>query len=85
MALYDSFFARPTKRHAARGAMILYAPPKSSSTCIDPVRNWRACGRYCGHRSGWLAIMTKLVRNQGGVCQLALYKNDPTHVCFFSR
>ena len=33
---------------------------------------------------GWLAIMTKLVSNQAAFAHWH-YKNDPTHVCFFSR
>ncbi len=33
---------------------------------------------------GWLAIMTKLVRDREAFASWH-YKNDPTHVCFFSR
>lgn len=32
---------------------------------------------------GWLGIMTKLVRNRAAFASWH-YKNDPTHVCFFS-
>jgi len=32
---------------------------------------------------GWLGIMTKLVRNRAAFANWH-YKNDPTHVCFFS-
>lgn len=33
---------------------------------------------------GWLGIMTKLVRDRTAFASWH-YKNDPTHVCFFSR
>ncbi len=33
---------------------------------------------------GWLGIMTKLVRDPAAFASWH-YKNDPTHVCFFSR
>ena len=33
---------------------------------------------------GWLGIMTKLVRDQSAFASWH-YKNDPTHVCFFSE
>lgn len=33
---------------------------------------------------GWLGIMTKLVRDQASFASWH-YKNDPTHVCFFSE
>ena len=33
---------------------------------------------------GWLGIMTKLVRDSAAFASWH-YKNDPTHVCFFSR
>ena len=33
---------------------------------------------------GWLAIMTKLVRDQAAFASWH-YKNDPTHVCFYSE
>ena len=33
---------------------------------------------------GWLGIMTKLVRDRSAFKQWH-YKNDPTHVCFFSE
>jgi hypothetical protein len=35
-------------------------------------------------KGGWLAIMTKLVRNRAAFTSWH-YKNDPTHVCFFSQ
>ena len=33
---------------------------------------------------GWLAVMTKLVRDRQAFASWH-YKNDPTHLCFFSR
>jgi 2-polyprenyl-3-methyl-5-hydroxy-6-metoxy-1,4-benzoquinol methylase len=33
---------------------------------------------------GWLGVMTKLVRDREAFAGWH-YKNDPTHVCFFSR
>jgi hypothetical protein len=33
---------------------------------------------------GWLGIMTKLVRDRAAFATWH-YKNDPTHVCFFSQ
>ena len=33
---------------------------------------------------GWLGVMTKLVRDPEAFASWH-YKNDPTHVCFFSR
>lgn len=35
------------------------------------------------HPGGWLGIMTKLVRDRTAFASWH-YKNDPTHVCFFS-
>lgn len=36
------------------------------------------------HPGGWLGIMTRLVRDREAFAGWH-YKNDPTHVCFFSR
>ena len=38
----------------------------------------------CLKQGGWLGIMTKSVARQEEFSQW-YYKNDPTHVCFFSR
>jgi hypothetical protein len=81
VALFDSFFAPERdfldKRYdfitATEVVEHLYRPGEELS------RLWSLL-----HQDGWLAIMTKLVRDRSAFANWH-YKNDPTHVCFFSR
>jgi len=80
MALYDSFYrpdARPLHNHydficATEVVEHLHRPG------LELARLWNLL-----RPGGWLGIMTKLVRNQAAFANWH-YKNDPTHVCFFS-
>ncbi|HPQ94215.1 MAG: class I SAM-dependent methyltransferase [Thiothrix sp.] len=81
MQLYDPFFAPDRRVLAARYDFI---------TCTEvvehlytPAREWALLlqGLKPG---GWLGIMTKLVLDREAFVHWH-YKNDPTHVSFFSR
>jgi len=81
MSIYDCFYARDPAVFDRRYDFItatevvehLYAPGAE----LD--RLWR-----CLRSGGLLGIMTKRVRNYQAFTTWH-YKNDPTHVCFFSR
>lgn len=81
MAVYDSFFARDDAVLAVRYDFIcatevvehLHRPGAELERLWSLITD-----------GGWLAIMTKLVSDQAAFAHWH-YKNDPTHVCFFSR
>ena len=81
VALYDSFFVSDESVFSERYAFItatevvehLHQPG------AELARLWRML-----RPGGYLALMTKLVRDREAFAGWH-YKNDPTHVCFFSR
>jgi hypothetical protein len=81
VALYDSFFAPAAITLDAKYEFIcatevvehLYSPGQE----LD--RLWSLL-----NEGGWLGIMTKLVRDRNAFANWH-YKNDPTHVSFFSE
>ena len=75
----------------------IYAPQESVLknrydfiACSEVVEHFRMPGREFGNLwqllepGGWLGIMTKLVLDQQAFSRWH-YKNDPTHISFFSR
>jgi SAM-dependent methyltransferase len=81
MAIYDPFYAPDTSPLRETWDFIcatevvehLFAP----GCTLEML--WRQL-----RPGGWLGIMTKLMRDQQAFSAWH-YKNDPTHVCFFSR
>lgn len=81
VALYDSFFAKEEDALNARYDFIcatevvehLYRPGQELE------RLWSLL-----QPGGWLGVMTKLARDRPSF-EKWHYKNDPTHVCFFSE
>jgi SAM-dependent methyltransferase len=81
MAIYDPFYAPDTAPLGEVWDFIcatevvehLFAPGATLQLL------WRQL-----RPGGWLGVMTKLVRNREAFASWH-YKNDPTHVCFFSR
>lgn len=80
MALYDSFYASDTAPLAQQYDFIcatevvehLHHPGRELERLWSLLRP-----------GGWLGVMTKLVRDAEAFTNWH-YKNDPTHVCFFS-
>jgi 2-polyprenyl-3-methyl-5-hydroxy-6-metoxy-1,4-benzoquinol methylase len=81
VALYDSFFA--PDQAALQGRYDFICATEVVEHLHQPGREL-AClwSRLKG--DGWLGIMTKLVRDREAFARWH-YKNDPTHVCFFSE
>jgi len=81
MALYDIFYAPDRavleKRYAFITATEVVEHLSSPGEVLDEL--WRLL-----EPKGWLGIMTKLVRDREAFASWH-YKNDPTHICFFSR
>jgi 2-polyprenyl-3-methyl-5-hydroxy-6-metoxy-1,4-benzoquinol methylase len=81
MVLYDSFFAPD---------VTAFAKPCDFICATEVVEHLHHPGRELERLwallkpGGWLGIMTKLVRNQQAFGAWH-YKNDPTHVSFFSE
>ena len=81
VSLYDSFFAPDTAALAAEYDFI---------TATEVVEHLHEPGAVLAQlwrqlrRGGYLALMTKLVIDRDAFSRWH-YKNDPTHVCFFSR
>lgn len=81
MALYDSFYACDSGSLDRRYDFIC---------ATEVVEHLHNPGRELEHLwrllppGGWLGVMTKLVRDVDAFSTWH-YKNDPTHVCFFSR
>jgi hypothetical protein len=81
MALYDSFFA-------ADDSVLLHHYDFICAT--ELVEHLHQPGEELERLwslllpGGWLGIMTKLVTDRAAFARWH-YKNDPTHVCFFSR
>lgn len=81
VAVYDPFYAPDASVFADTYAFI------TASEVVEHLheprqeleRLWR-----CLEPNGWLGIMTKRVRDKAAFAQWH-YKNDPTHVCFFSE
>jgi hypothetical protein len=81
VALYDTFFAQEEDALNARYDFIcatevvehLHRPGQELE------RLWSLL-----QPGGWLGVMTKLARNRASF-EKWHYKNDPTHVCFFSE
>jgi SAM-dependent methyltransferase len=81
VALYDSFFAPDEAAMDARYDFIcatevvehLYRPGQELERLWSLLRP-----------GGWMGVMTKLVRDRAAFDRWH-YKNDPTHVCFFSE
>lgn len=81
VALYDSFYAPDTCVFERSYAFI------TASEVVEHLHHpYRELQRLwaCLSPAGWLGIMTKRVRNQEAFARWH-YKNDPTHVCFFSE
>ncbi|MFT4613669.1 MAG: SAM-dependent methyltransferase [Bacteroidia bacterium] len=81
VALYDSFFAPHedvlTQQYDFICATEVVEHLHQPGSELD--RLWRML-----RPGGWLGVMTKLVRDKTAFAHWH-YKNDPTHVCFFSR
>lgn len=81
MAVYDPFYAPDKRVLQTRYDFI---------TCSEVVEHLHHPGRELAalYRmlvpGGWLGVMTKLVIDRQAFARWH-YKNDPTHVCFFSR
>lgn len=81
VSLYDSFF------HPDPGAL---AGTYDFITATEVVEHLHQPGQELARLwsllrpGGWLAVMTKLVLDADAFARWH-YKNDPTHVCFFSR
>lgn len=81
MAVYDPFYApeRGPLRHSY-----------DFITCSEVVEHFRCPGREFAalwkmlEPNGWLGVMTKLVIDRQAFARWH-YKNDPTHIAFFSR
>ena len=80
VALYDSFF-QPDQRVLGRQYDFICATEVVEHLHrpgVELARLWSLL-----RPGGWLGIMTKLVRDAEAFANWH-YKNDPTHVCFFS-
>ena len=81
VALYDSFYAPVPDVFDGRYDFIC---------ATEVVEHLHAPGRELARLwsllepGGWLGVMTKLVRDRAAFSRWH-YKNDPTHVCFFSE
>jgi SAM-dependent methyltransferase len=81
MTLYDSFFAPDVAALDVSYDFIC---------ATEVVEHLHFPGQELAHLwsrlrpGGWMGIMTKLVRNRAAFDRWH-YKNDPTHVCFFSE
>lgn len=81
VALYDPFYAPGRAALSQRHDFIC---------ATEVVEHLRAPGKELAHLwsllhpGGWLAVMTKLVRDQTAFASWH-YIRDPTHICFFSR
>jgi 2-polyprenyl-3-methyl-5-hydroxy-6-metoxy-1,4-benzoquinol methylase len=81
VALYDSFFA--PDEAALEGCYDFICATEVAEHLHRPGRELaRLWSRL--KVGGWLGIMTKLVRDREAF-EKWHYKNDPTHVCFFSE
>ncbi|MFD2179164.1 class I SAM-dependent methyltransferase [Veronia pacifica] len=81
VALYDPFFA---PNDAVLKSVYDFV------TCTEAIEHFYCPGKEWGQLlrlvkpGGWLALMTKLVKDADAFSRWH-YKNDPTHVSFFSR
>ncbi len=81
MEIYDPYFA-PEESVLARTYDFVTASEVIEhfrKTRQDLLRIWD-----CVRPGGWLGMMTKLARDRAAFSRWH-YKDDPTHVCFFSR
>jgi len=81
VALHDSFFC-PSPRH-----LVLNYRFVTASEVVEHLHHPGAVLHRlwgCVDPGGWLAVMTKLVRDREAFRHWH-YIRDPTHVCFFSR
>ncbi|MEM9254873.1 MAG: class I SAM-dependent methyltransferase [Pseudomonadota bacterium] len=81
VALYDSFYWPELSVFGRRYDFI------SATEVVEHLHQpgWELARLWsCLRDGGWLAVMTKLVRNPRAFAGWH-YKNDRTHVCFFSR
>ena len=81
VALYDSFYL-PDKRPLNSRYDFICATEvveHLQRPGVELARLWSLL-----RPGGWLGIMTKLVRDQQAFASWH-YKNDPTHICFFSE
>ena len=81
VSLYDSFY-QPDEAALARRYDFICATEVVEHLHrpgAELARLWSLLGS-----GGWLGVMTKLVRDREAFASWH-YKNDPTHVCFFSR
>ena len=81
MSLYDPFYRPDTKPLESRYDFIC------ATEVVEHLhRPGEELERLWGmlHPGGYLGVMTKLVLDAGAFARWH-YKNDPTHVCFFSR
>jgi len=81
VALYDSFFAPQEQVFDASYDFIC------ATEVVEHLHYpGRELERLWSHLKpgGWLGVMTKLVRDRQAFATWH-YKNDPTHVCFFSK
>jgi hypothetical protein len=80
VAMYDKFYAPDQGVFAERYDFI--TATEVMEHLSDPRRELARLWD-CLHPGGWLGIMTKLALDQQAFARWH-YKNDPTHICFFS-
>lgn len=81
VALYDSFYLPDESVLDARYDFIC------ATEVVEHLHRpgWELARLWsCLRPGGWLGVMTKLVRDRAAFASWH-YKNDPTHVCFFSE
>jgi 2-polyprenyl-3-methyl-5-hydroxy-6-metoxy-1,4-benzoquinol methylase len=81
MAIYDPFYAPETE--VLHGRYDFITCSEVAEHLYHPGRELAALYRILAP-GGWLGLMTKLVIDRRAFARWH-YKNDPTHVCFFSR
>ncbi|GLS85007.1 methyltransferase [Paraferrimonas haliotis] len=81
VSIYDPYFA--PDRQVLRHKYDFVTCTEAIEHFYRPGREWQLLCQLLKD-NGWLAIMTKLVINEAAFANWH-YKNDPTHVSFFSR
>ncbi|WP_028116594.1 class I SAM-dependent methyltransferase [Ferrimonas senticii] len=81
MATFDPYYA--PDRSVLRRSYDFITCTEAIEHFYQPRREWQLLLQLL-KPGGYLGLMTKLVRNRDAFAQWH-YKNDPTHVCFFSE
>ncbi|UJF19428.1 class I SAM-dependent methyltransferase [Vibrio sp. SS-MA-C1-2] len=82
MAIYDPYFS-PDKTVLEAGKYDFVTCTEAIEHFYQPSIEWQLLLSLV-KKGGWLAIMTKMATNVDAFAKWH-YKNDPTHVSFFSR